>query len=489
MTKRLTAAAVVVVMGLLANTAATAGPRPAETLPVADGQAAVASAPAEASGRKAVASARAAASGATASTVAPAVSEYRAAPGDGAPGKAKAPDFPGSAPWQQVPRNKVVKECGLEPALLESVEPTLGQTPYVIVRYGKLCWAGGDAAQRAETYGVMSVTKTLAALLFGIVAARTDVNELTRVSDWVPPGEQSNDVPATLLAQRPANPDARVFHLLTMTEHNPSLAYGTRLPWMYESTGQNGLNSLIRLIDNVVEAHPAAFPGSTSARELAINELFKPLGMTSTNWDGNLAAFGMNSSVYDLARLGELMLRKGRWGDEQIVDEDFIYRMTHPQVEDIQTHYGYLTWLNAAAGQALDNGDTSDLACSPFAGWRQYPHAPTFDAPDDRGGAPFRDGHDVGVFWAQGLGGQHVIVHRALDLVIVVRDEGNAENQGVHRPWHLLRPALVAHDPTYAGDETAFCDAYRRGAHAPDLLSPWSEGSGFGSIRLEDQAA
>lgn len=35
--------------------------------------------------------------------------------------------------------------------------------------------------------------------------------------------------------------------------------------------------------------------------------------------------------------------------------------------------------------------------------------------------------------------------------------------------WDIFRPALVAADPEYAGDEAAFCEAYARGAYAPDL--------------------
>jgi hypothetical protein len=37
-------------------------------------------------------------------------------------------------------------------------------------------------------------------------------------------------------------------------------------------------------------------------------------------------------------------------------------------------------------------------------------------------------------------------------------------------PWDLIRTALVEHDPVYAGDEDAFCNAYREGDYAPDLI-------------------
>ena len=409
---------------------------------------------------------------------------------------------PGSAPWERVPRAKVAKECGLSPKLMEAAEPAMSLSPYAVIRYGRLCWAGGGEEGLSERHQVNSATKTFAALLFGIVASRTDVNEDTYVRDWVTPGEMNVDAGATAMTQPALNPDAKIFHLLTSTGHNPLLGYGQRLPWSYDATGVRGMNSIIRIIDKVVQANPDAFPGSRSARDLAFNELFEPLGMTSTDWPGLVASHTLESTVYDMAKLGELLLRKGRWGDRQIVDEDYVYRMTHPQIEDVHTGYGYLTWLNAAAGVAPLFDIKTDPTCAPFAGWKRYPHAPTYESPDDNGGAPFTDGHDIGVFWADGAGGQFTYVHRGLDLVIVVRDdeaaqandpeaqrrgESNVTGLEYHRMWRMIRPALVAMDPVFKGDEAAFCEAYRRGAHAPDLLSPWSAESGFGPSRLDGQ--
>jgi hypothetical protein len=35
--------------------------------------------------------------------------------------------------------------------------------------------------------------------------------------------------------------------------------------------------------------------------------------------------------------------------------------------------------------------------------------------------------------------------------------------------WNPIRPALVALDPEFKGDEDAFCEAYGANAYAPDL--------------------
>jgi CubicO group peptidase (beta-lactamase class C family) len=426
-----------------------------------------------------------------------------AAAGPAAKGSESAPhvdrersvDFPGAEPWKQVPLPRVAQECGLDPELLEKVAPKMALTPYAIIRYGKLCASGGDLKARTETYPVNSETKSFAALLFGVIASRTDVDENTFVRDWISVADQSVDPIATALTRPPLNPDARVFHLLTQTGHNPMLQYGRRVPWSYDAAGVRGMNSLILLMDKVVQAHPKAFPGSKNALDVARNEIFKPLGMTNTDWDGVVAAHTLYSTVFDMAKLGELMLRKGRWGDKQIVSEDYIYRMTHPQIEDVHTGYGYLTWLNAAAGVATLFDIKTEPVCSPFAGWKRYAHAPTYEAPNDNGGAPFRhNAHDDGVFWFDGAGGQFTYVHRGLDLVIVVRDDeagqkndpesvergkANAAGLEYHRMWRLLRPALIAMDPVYKGNEAAFCKAYRESTYAPDLISGWTRESGF----------
>ncbi len=57
------------------------------------------------------------------------------------------------------------------------------------------------------------------------------------------------------------------------------------------------------------------------------------------HWGG-----GMWISARDQARYGYLYLRQGRWGDAQLLPEDWIAANTTPT--DIQPNYGYMWWLN-----------------------------------------------------------------------------------------------------------------------------------------------
>src|SRR5690606_25667871 len=129
---------------------------------------------------------------------------------------------------------------------------------------------------------------------------------------------------------------------------------------------------------------------------------------------------------------------------------------------------GYLFMLNAQDNWKYSTG-SNDPDCSPVSLWPSYPHRPFHEAPHcNAGNASCTQLYDVGTKWASGFGGHKMVVHPGLDLVMVVK--GDLSNEGHNRVWKAVRPALVKLDPTYAGDEAAFCAAYKNNAYAPDLL-------------------
>jgi CubicO group peptidase (beta-lactamase class C family) len=379
-------------------------------------------------------------------------------------------DDPGSDPWEPVPRDEVAERCGLDPDLMLAADLVLAATPYTVVRYGQLCWTGGYPSGSSQPYSVWSITKTFGAVLVGAVAARSSLDDTDPVTRWLDESELGD-----------VNPDATIAHILAMTATEDDLSHGEKGPWSYDTFGDREINLLVEVVDRVIAAEPDNFPGISDSVEFAQQEIFDRLGMTSTTWAGDSIAGGMISSPEDLARLGLLILRRGEWDGEQLLDERYVYRMTHPAFEDTNTGYGYLTYVNADSNWTYSTG-TSDLRCAPFGTWPSYPHAPFFEAPGNNGGSPFDEApHDIGVAYAFGAGGQRIAVHRGLDLVITVRDSAVSTDEndpgtfeGHKSVWAEIRPALVALDPTFEGDEEAFCDAYRRSAYAPDLLDPWS---------------
>jgi hypothetical protein len=373
------------------------------------------------------------------------------------PGPGLAGD-PGSRPWVAVPRDRVAAECGLDPAALETANRRIG-SGFTVVRYGKLCWSGGSSSTTAP-FSVWSATKTWGAILVGIVATRSSLDDTDLASEWLTPAQRSG-----------LNANATVAHIMGMTGTSRNLAPGQKNRFAYDTTGSRELNKLVDIMNAAIAREPQNFGGARNIYEFVQREVMPKLGMSSASWrQGSAIGFGLNASVQDLSRLGLLILRKGNWNGEQLIAEEYMYRMTHPSFPDSNTGLGYATWLNADRMQGPSG--RSHPNCAPYAQWAAGRQPAFPESNRDYGGSPFpTQRHDIGVAWAAGMGGQWTTVHRGLDLVISGRDVTGGGNWVL---WDAVRPALVAHDASYRGNESAFCQAYRRGDHAPSLLSPWS---------------
>jgi CubicO group peptidase (beta-lactamase class C family) len=388
--------------------------------------------------------------------------------GVGPPGSHQIPAGPGADPWDPVPRDQVAEVCGLDPDLLDEIDEQFANA-FSIVRFGRLCWTGGGGAPADETYGVFSVTKSFGATLVGMVAARSSLSDTDLVSEWLTPAEMAAN---PLLGRTGTiNPNATIAHMLATTSTKPNLGVDQKGTFVYDTLGTRELNRLILVINRVIEREPENFPGITTAYQFAQQELFDVIGMHDSRWaPGTGFGFGLESSVHDMARLGLLWLRKGNWDGAQLIDEAYMYRMLHPAFPDTNPGYGYATWLNTAS-------PTSSVAptvpvCAPYATWPEYPHEPFFEATHDYGGSPFDDQpFDIGLAYAAGAGGQWIIVHRGLDMVFTAR---SLTPNGPQILWDAVRPALVALDPVFQGDEAGFCEQYQASAYAPTLLSGWA---------------
>jgi CubicO group peptidase (beta-lactamase class C family) len=130
-----------------------------------------------------------------------------------------------------------------------------------------------------------------------------------------------------------------------------------------------------------------------AADVFAARELFRPIGIRGETcyrspFDGlPHCGGGLNLRPVDLARIGYLVLRGGRWGDIRLVPQAWIEESTRPIsrgnpvfFSSYGSAYGYFWWL----------------------------------FPTTRGGI------DTGVITASGSGGQWLFVVPSLDLVVVV---------------------------------------------------------------------
>lgn len=390
-----------------------------------------------------------------------------APPGDGGNQQLANPlaafNDPGTGAWEPVPSESLIEECGLDPEILADIDAAAPYS-YAIARYGKLCheFYRDDAPGINELSNNFSATKTLSAALFGraIYLSKDLANPLSdtdRMDAWI------SDITF--------NPDAQVAHVLAMLGYNDSLAFGERT-YSYDANGSREINRLSDVVEAVMAQDPAAFGNATTTGEFAQRELFDKLGMNMSEWTGESFASTWHSNLRDMLRLGVFLVHDGVWNQEQLVSPEWIYKLSRPAFEDANTAYGYLTWLAANRNYNLPGLDINFQQplgnCQPPAIWREHPHGLSESIDCNYGdSAECIQMYDVGVFGGVGFGGQIVVVHKALDMAIVTRNAGG--NAFLTTPWSMIRPALVAHDAQYPGDDDAFCAAYRAGDYAPDL--------------------
>jgi CubicO group peptidase (beta-lactamase class C family) len=124
-----------------------------------------------------------------------------------------------------------------------------------------------------------------------------------------------------------------------------------------------------------------------SLADFGARELFTPLGITNFYWPAdpqgvNYGWADMQLHPYDMLKIGQLMLHKGKWGGKQLVSENWLNTATIAHVKETggPDGYGYYWWV------------------------------PGGDYPD--------------VFEAVGRGGQRITVWPSKDMVIVFTGGG-----------------------------------------------------------------
>lgn len=278
----------------------------------------------------------------------------------------------------------------------------------LIVRHGRLVAEGYfHGAGRDTLHDVRSVTKSVTSLLVGTAIAR---GELRGPAERV--GERLGDLLAD--AADPRKRAITLGDLLTMRaglrwseharrDHDPltmyravsSAGYVLAFP-MDGSPGQTFTYSTGNT--QLVSAMMTRATGRTLA-ELAATRLFEPLGIRDVRWERHpdgLSYGGVRLFLRarDLARIGELALRGGRWGSRQLVPADWLRESTRAHVATADGGYGY--------------------------GWWVRPRGYT----------------------AQGWGGQYVYVLPDLDAVVVMTAD---PDRGVHLDFDVVERLVDRH--------------------------------------------
>ena len=96
--------------------------------------------------------------------------------------------------------------------------------------------------------------------------------------------------------------------------------------------------------------------------QYARHHLFEPLGIKAWGWDRDadgtpIGGWGLQLAPRDLAKLGYLYLRHGRWEEKQIVSEEWIADTTQRHVyTDGALGYGYQWWIYPEYGAYIALG-------------------------------------------------------------------------------------------------------------------------------------
>ncbi len=300
---------------------------------------------------------------------------------------------------------------GMDPRVLQGLEAfipaELPQTSsLLVVRHVRIVYERYFQGDRDTLRPLWSVTKSVLSMLISIALAEGRIRSIDQpMLDYFPE-----------YAGRPLDPRAgsiTLRHLLTMSDGISSQGLDFSLsqeklagPLRHAPGAAFYYNSMSPQILSIILSRSTG----RKAKDFALQELFLPLGIRDLEWpeqDGhNLGAFGLELTSRDLAKLGLLMLNRGRWEGRQIVPPEWIAEATRPQIRVPRSaefaaltgayfvdQYGYYWWARPQA--------------------------------------------DPPAFMAQGYGGQFLYVVPDLDLVAVITTNDRDRKENLHALGYL----------------------------------------------------
>jgi CubicO group peptidase (beta-lactamase class C family) len=320
-------------------------------------------------------------------------------------------------------------------ALQQAIDPDANLHGIVVERAGKLQFEayfdgsdnpGASFFSRPASFApddlhdVRSVTKSIVGLLFGIALERGLIKSLdTPVFDFFP---EHTDL------KTPERARITLAHLLTMTHGLDWDESGSYLrPGNTETQMRFSREPDRFVLEREVVAPPGSrFQYSGGATQLlgdvlvrvtrlplerfADEVLFQPLGIRHTAWRRDLndrvtPYGGLRLRPRDLAKIGRMVLDRGRWNGKQVVPAGWIDEALRDRVPAGALRYGYQWWRTELKGKE----------------------------------------RSVTLIAAMGNGGQRLYLAPELDLVVVVTaGQYNRPETSGKAPWLVFRQVAAA---------------------------------------------
>jgi CubicO group peptidase (beta-lactamase class C family) len=273
---------------------------------------------------------------------------------------------------------------------------------------------------RNALHSIASDTKSVASILVGIAVDRKQIQNLNRMLHEIFPeytGTRWIDQKYQITLK----------HALTMTG---GLDWDEWThPYWDERNSSFKLERSHSWIEYVLDRKTKELPGKTftynSGLSILLGEIlrkaagmhadkfaekyfFGPLGISKYDWyrhaDGTIqTGGGLRLRPRDMAKIGYMMLKNGKWKGKQIVSQKWVQESTKAQVSTGRYGYGYQWWR----GKSMANNQIIDG------------------------------------YWAWGLGGQFIFVFPAMDLVVVFNGKVWKNPGSSKRAFNMLTQYII----------------------------------------------
>jgi len=266
--------------------------------------------------------------------------------------------FP-SEVWDMAsPESQQVNPAGLADALdhLRSISGSDGISQTLVIHHGRMIWRGEHAD---SWHNIFSCTKSALSLTAGLLIDDGKISLESRLCDWIP-------------SLKALYSETTVRHCLSLTcgyapaESDPfapaAPLFQDRRAFHYSNTAFNVL--ALALTRAGGEPLDALFKRRI-ADPIGIDDrwIWGETGTTNglrVNGGGGDRFKGVHTSAENMARVGLLLLNKGRWNSQQLLSEDWIAQASRPQAPaDLPLHdpngwykklsgaYGFGFWINS----------------------------------------------------------------------------------------------------------------------------------------------
>ena len=257
------------------------------------------------------------------------------------------------------------REQGIDPNILTEglaqLEASATRQSLILMRRGHIVheqYYNGSHA--ADSNNIASVSKSILSALFGIAMEQGYFLTVEdRIADYLPAYfADETDARRLNLTLRDM---LTMQHGLAWEENESGRFLNRSTDWIADILDlpiSNEPGTLFHYSTGVSHVMSAVLTEATgmSTCEFAHRFLFVPLGIEAEFWGVDPQGYftgghSVSMTARELARLGQLFLSEGRWGDQQLIPGWWVAASTSPRLDigDNYAGYGYYWWLNHIA--------------------------------------------------------------------------------------------------------------------------------------------